>query len=138
MSATLRISDFLDNRKLFPSPPPVINVAARQHAVTIHFSRYTQSDYITQAIKKTVGIHRRLPPGGILLFLTGQSDILGVCKRLESKFGRNAIKERRKHLDVGNNIDNEISSLRSVAVSQGCLLLAKPFFSDPCHSPNGG
>jgi ATP-dependent RNA helicase DHX37/DHR1 len=120
MSATLRISDFLENNKLFASPPPVIDVAARQHPVTIHFSRSTHSNYITQAIKKTVNIHRRLPPGGILVFLTGQSDIVGVCKRLEAKFGLNAIEKRRgSDLVVENSVDDK---LRSVAISQGCLL----------------
>jgi ATP-dependent RNA helicase DHX37/DHR1 len=32
MSATLRVSDFVDNERLFPTPPPVINVAARNPA----------------------------------------------------------------------------------------------------------
>lgn len=123
MSATLRISDFLENRKLFPSPPPVIDVAARQHPVTIHFSRRTHSDYITQAIKKTVQIHRRLPPGGILVFMTGQSDIVGVCKRLEARFGRNAMKESRgRHFGVADSTDDGVFLPRSAAVSQGCLL----------------
>ncbi|KAG6830018.1 hypothetical protein H0H92_002546 [Tricholoma furcatifolium] len=96
MSATLRVSDFAENRTLFPSPPPVINVAARQHPVTIHFSRRTAPDYVTEAIKKTTKIHTRLPPGGILVFLTGQNEITGVCRKLEAKFGAKAIEARRK------------------------------------------
>ncbi|PPQ66256.1 hypothetical protein CVT24_007274 [Panaeolus cyanescens] len=87
MSATLRVSDFADNKNLFPTPPPVINVNARQHPVTIHFSRRTSSDYVTEAVKKTIKIHTRLPPGGILVFLTGQNEITGVCKKLEARFG---------------------------------------------------
>ncbi|KNZ81277.1 Putative ATP-dependent RNA helicase PB1A10.06c [Termitomyces sp. J132] len=86
MSATLRVDDFAENKTLFPTPPPVINVAARQHPVTIHFSRRTASDYVTEAIKKTTKIHTRLPPGGILIFLTGQNEITGVCRKLEAKF----------------------------------------------------
>ncbi|KAG6896277.1 hypothetical protein C0992_009400, partial [Termitomyces sp. T32_za158] len=96
MSATLRVSDFAENKTLFPTAPPVINVAARQHPVTIHFSRRTASDYVTEAIKKTTKIHTRLPPGGILVFLTGQNEITGVCRKLEAKFGRKAIEEKRK------------------------------------------
>ncbi|KAG6843905.1 hypothetical protein H0H87_011894 [Tephrocybe sp. NHM501043] len=100
MSATLRVSDFAENRTLFPSPPPVINVAARQHPVTIHFSRRTVADYITEAIKKTTKIHTRLPPGGILIFLTGQNEITGVCRKLEAKFGKKALEEKRMRRDL--------------------------------------
>ncbi|KAF9013392.1 P-loop containing nucleoside triphosphate hydrolase protein [Cyathus striatus] len=96
MSATLRVSDFAENKTLFSVQPPVINVAARQHPVTIHFSRRTSSDYISEAVKKASKIHARLPPGGILIFLTGQNEITGVCRRLEAKFGRRALEEKSK------------------------------------------
>ncbi|KAF8073607.1 P-loop containing nucleoside triphosphate hydrolase protein [Lyophyllum atratum] len=106
MSATLRVSDFAENRTLFPSPPPVINVAARQHPVTVHFSRRTVPDYVTEAIKKTTKIHTRLPPGGILVFLTGQNEITGVCRKLEAKFGRKVIEEKRKRRGLAIETDN--------------------------------
>lgn len=94
MSATLRISDFTSNSTLFRTSPPVINITARQHPVTIHFSRRTTGDYVTEAVRKTVKIHARLPPGGILVFLTGQNEIKGVCRKLEAWFGRKAIREK--------------------------------------------
>jgi len=96
MSATLRVSDFAENNTLFPSPPPIINVAARQHLVTIHFNRRTSSDYVTEATKKASKIHTRLPPGGILIFLTGQNEIVGVCRKLEAKFGQKILEEKKK------------------------------------------
>lgn len=96
MSATLRVSDFSENKALFPSPPPVINVSARQHPVTVHFNRRTSSDYVTEAIKKTTKIHTRLPPGGILIFMTGQNEITGICRKLEAKFGHKALEKKRK------------------------------------------
>ncbi len=96
MSATLRVSDFAENKTLFPKSPPVINVAARQHPVTIHFNRRTVADYVTEAIKKTTKIHTRLPPGGILIFLTGQNEIQGVCRKLENRFGQKVLQEKRK------------------------------------------
>lgn len=96
MSATLRVSDFAENKTLFPAPPPVINVAARQHPVTVHFNRRTASDYVAEAIKKATKIHTRLPPGGILIFLTGQNEIQGVCRKLEARFGERALIEKRK------------------------------------------
>jgi len=96
MSATLRVSDFAENKTLFATPPPVITVAARQHPVTLHFSRRTHPDYVTEVIKKTSKIHTRLPPGGILIFLTGQNEITGVCRKLEAKFGSKAIEEKKR------------------------------------------
>ncbi|PFH53904.1 hypothetical protein AMATHDRAFT_136330 [Amanita thiersii Skay4041] len=96
MSATLRVSDFLENKSLFATSPPVINIAARQYPVTIHFNRRTTSDYTSEAVKKASKIHTRLPPGGILIFLTGQNEILGVCRKLEARFGRKAIKARKQ------------------------------------------
>jgi len=41
MSATLRVDDFTSNQRLFPIPPPVIKVDARQYEVVIHFNRVT-------------------------------------------------------------------------------------------------
>ena len=96
MSATLRVEEFIDNKILFQSPPPVINVSARQHPVSIHFNRRTTSDYITEAVNKAIKIHKRLPPGGILIFLTGQNEIMGACKMLEAKFGVEAVRGKRK------------------------------------------
>ncbi|KAG8214498.1 P-loop containing nucleoside triphosphate hydrolase protein [Butyriboletus roseoflavus] len=102
MSATLRVSDFAENKLLFPSPPPVISVSARQHPVTIHFNRRTPSDYVKEAIKKTAKIHARLPPGGILIFLTGQNEISGVCRTLEARFSHKAIETRRRTRQLVN------------------------------------
>ncbi|KAJ7459856.1 P-loop containing nucleoside triphosphate hydrolase protein [Mycena latifolia] len=107
MSATLRVSDFAENKTLFSTPPPVINVAARQHPVTVHFNRRTFSDYVTEAIKKTTKIHARLPPGGILIFLTGQNEITGVCRKLEAKFGVKALERKRRQRESANNLADE-------------------------------
>ncbi|KAF7365220.1 putative ATP-dependent RNA helicase PB1A10.06c [Mycena venus] len=87
MSATLRVSDFAENRTLFPTPPPVINVAARQHPVTIHFNRRTFSDYVTEA-----------------------NEITGVCRKLEAKFGAKALERKRRQRQATENAnagDNE-------------------------------
>ncbi|GAA5851056.1 hypothetical protein JCM8547_009166 [Rhodosporidiobolus lusitaniae] len=98
MSATLRVSDFAANPTLFPTPPPVLHITARQHPVTIHFSRRTTHDYLAQAYKKVARIHARLPPGGILVFCTGQNEIVSLCKRLEAKFGPKAVQERKERV----------------------------------------
>ena len=96
MSATLRVSDFAENKTLFATPPPIIHIPARQHPVTVHFSRRTVSDYVSEAVKKASKIHARLPPGGILIFLTGQNEIIGVCRKLESRYGAKALEAKRK------------------------------------------
>ena len=96
MSATLRVNDFAQNPNLFPVPPPIIDVAARQYPVTVHFNRRTRPDYVTEAIRKASKIHARLPPGGILIFLTGQNEINGVCWKLEKRYGVKALNERKR------------------------------------------
>ncbi|CAI5469818.1 unnamed protein product [Closterium sp. Yama58-4] len=88
MSATLRISDFTLNTRLFPAgPPPVVSVPARQFPVTVHFARRTELvDYVRAAEKKVSAIHRKLPPGGVLVFLTGQREVEDLCRKLRKKF----------------------------------------------------
>eukprot|EP01117_Protostelium_nocturnum_P006791 TRINITY_DN2439_c0_g1_i2.p1 TRINITY_DN2439_c0_g1~~TRINITY_DN2439_c0_g1_i2.p1 ORF type:complete len:945 (+),score=306.88 TRINITY_DN2439_c0_g1_i2:1028-3862(+) len=86
MSATLRVEDFTKNRQLFPKPPPVINVDARQFPVTVHFNKRTPTNYVDEAYQKACKIHRRLPPGGVLIFMTGQQEIEALCRKLRRKF----------------------------------------------------
>ncbi|KAI8332790.1 P-loop containing nucleoside triphosphate hydrolase protein [Chlamydoabsidia padenii] len=86
MSATLRVSDFTENKALFAETPPVINVNARQFPVNTHFNRRTPEDHVAEAYKKISKIHERLPHGGILVFLTGQNEITQLCKRLRKKY----------------------------------------------------
>ncbi|XP_073061326.1 ATP-dependent RNA helicase DEAH13-like isoform X4 [Primulina eburnea] len=83
MSATLRVEDFVSERRLFHDPPPIIEVPTRQYPVTIHFSKRTEIvDYIGQAFKKVMSIHKKLPPGGILVFVTGLREVEYLCRKL--------------------------------------------------------
>nr|CAB3447870.1 unnamed protein product [Digitaria exilis] len=82
MSATLQLKDFISNRRLFDVIPPAVKVPVRQFPVTIHFSKRTHDDYLGQAYKKVMSIHKRLPPGGILVFVTGQREVDYLCKKL--------------------------------------------------------
>ncbi|KDN34519.1 hypothetical protein RSAG8_12392, partial [Rhizoctonia solani AG-8 WAC10335] len=98
MSATLRLSDFAQNAILFPTPPPVISITTRQHPVTVHFDRRTRGDYVRAAETKVAKIHARLPPGGVLVFMTGQREIVELCDRLGKRFGpkkKNRVDEKR-------------------------------------------
>nr|XP_005299632.1 probable ATP-dependent RNA helicase DHX37 [Chrysemys picta bellii] len=87
MSATLRVEDFTDNQKLFPAVPPAIQVDARQFPVTVHFNKRTPvDDYNGECFRKVCKIHRMLPAGGILVFLTGQAEVNSLCRRLRKAF----------------------------------------------------
>ncbi|NXK32609.1 DHX37 helicase, partial [Piprites chloris] len=87
MSATLRVEDFTDNNRLFSVKPPVIQVDARQFPVTVHFNKKTPlDDYSGECFRKVCKIHRMLPSGGILVFLTGQAEVHSLCRRLRKAF----------------------------------------------------
>ncbi|KAJ4989026.1 ATP-dependent RNA helicase DHR1 [Stagonosporopsis vannaccii] len=87
MSATLRISDFTENKRLFRNePPPLLKAEGRQYTVTNHFARQTQRDYVEEMYRKVVRGHRKLPPGAMLVFLTGQGEISHLAKRLKQTF----------------------------------------------------
>lgn len=138
MSATLRVSDFAENKTLFPTPPPVINISARQHPVTIHFNRRTVSDYVSEAIRKTTKIHARLPPGGILIFLTGQNEITGVCRKLEARYGAKALQERKQRRNAAlersnaqNFFRDEMDKPLSVKPAQGKHITLIPLDEGP-------
>ncbi|KAJ5484939.1 ATP-dependent RNA helicase DHR1 [Penicillium diatomitis] len=87
MSATLRISDFTENPSLFrDGPPPLVQAEGRQYPVTVHFARRTQRDYVEEAFRKVSRGHRKLPAGGMLVFLTGQNEIRLLSKKLKQAF----------------------------------------------------
>ena len=94
MSATLRVEDFTDNRRLFAQVPPVIRVESRQFPVVVHFNKRTPDDYLAEAYKKICQIHRRLPEGGILVFVTGQQEVNVLCHKLRQMF---PLKHARSH-----------------------------------------
>lgn len=86
MSATLRVEDFTNNKKLFKTPPPVLTVEARQFSVKNHFNKVTSVDYMKDAYKKAIKIHNKLPEGGILIFVTGQQEVNNLVKKLRKAF----------------------------------------------------
>ena len=98
MSATLKVEDF-NSKRLFNTPTPVIEVPTRQFPVTVHFSKKTEIvDYIGQAYKKVMAIHKKLPPGGILVFVTGQREVEYLRRKLQ-----NASKELKLKASVENH-----------------------------------
>jgi len=89
MSATLRVDDFLQNKYLFPKDINVVNVDARTFPITIFHTKRTEEDYFSLALKKCVKIHQKLPPGKILVFLTGQREIKDFISSLNTKLRTN-------------------------------------------------
>lgn len=110
MSATLRLSDFTENKKLFKITPPVINVESRQFPVTVHFNKNTNPNYLQEAYRKTVKIHTKLPDGGILVFLTGQQEVNYLVKKLRRAFPlkKDSLKEKE---EIKNKSDEKIQSM---------------------------
>ncbi len=87
MSATLRISDFTQNQTLFrKGPPPLVQAEGRQYPVTVHFARRTHRDYMEEMFRKVSRGHKKLPAGGMLVFLTGQNEIKTLAKRLRAAY----------------------------------------------------
>ncbi len=109
MSATLRVEDFMPSpeRKiqLFAKPPPLISVDGRQFDVQVHFNRKTpaeEGEYLNEAFRKVSKIHRTLPEGGILVFVTGQDEVRKLVKRLRQSFPTkidNTVDDDEKNLD---------------------------------------
>jgi ATP-dependent RNA helicase DHX37/DHR1 len=86
MSATLRVSDFRENQRLFSIPPPLVQIEGRQFEVSPHWARRTGHNFIEEAYKRICRGHRQLPPGGMLVFLTGQNEIRILTRRLKEAF----------------------------------------------------
>ena len=120
MSATLEMNAIAHNEILFRGKfPPVINIEGRQYPVTMHFARRTERDYTEEAFKKISRGHKRLPPGGMLIFMTGQNEIASLCKRLRSNFPagqHSAVQQPSLRIDaeegkIGGNFTLQISFL---------------------------
>lgn len=96
MSATMKVTDFTENRTLFRSPPPLLTIAARMHPVTTHFARTTPlADWMKASYSKVTAIHRRLPPGAVLVFMTGESDIRWMVAKLQARYSPAALRKRK-------------------------------------------
>uniref|UniRef100_A0A915KVV0 Helicase-associated domain-containing protein n=1 Tax=Romanomermis culicivorax TaxID=13658 RepID=A0A915KVV0_ROMCU len=86
MSATLRVDDFLQPNLFGQTPPPIVNVESRQYPVVVHFNRRTRDDFLNESLKKCRQIHRKLPEGGVLVFLPGRREVLSLISRLKRAF----------------------------------------------------
>ncbi|KAG0050604.1 putative ATP-dependent RNA helicase DHR1 [Gryganskiella cystojenkinii] len=87
---------------------PVVSVDVKKvYGLTMHFNKRTpEIDYVTEAYKKVSKIHSKLPEGAILVFLSGQAEIITLVKKLRKKFPFPEIKtetvETPKRTQKGN------------------------------------
>lgn len=109
MSATLRVEDFTHNKWLFPKKINVINVESRQFPVSIYYNKITPDNYMDEALKKCKKIHKTLPTGDVLVFLTGEKEIKEFCYKLEIEFSKNEDQsdEFNKDENIINNFDSK-------------------------------
>src|SRR5690606_7693124 len=108
---------FIENKTLFKTPPPLLEADARTYPVSTHFSRRTAQDYVDEAYRKVCKIHRRLPPGGILVFLTGQNEIQHLLKKLRKTFPV----EKSKNGGGGGNEDTERTPQVRILASEAAV-----------------
>jgi ATP-dependent RNA helicase DHX37/DHR1 len=92
MSATMRVQDF-QNPQLFDYHVPIINVEARMFPVSTFFEKHTPDDYKAAAVKKCLMIHRKLPDGDVLVFMTGKDEIHEVASLLEQALSSDHVED---------------------------------------------
>nr|PVC51919.1 DEAD-box family helicase [Theileria orientalis] len=89
MSATIRKEDFLES-KLFERIKHV-HVPSEQVNYTVHYNKSTPSNYLAETKRKILQIHRRLPPGSVLVFLTGKQELYDLKRLLLSSRRRRSV-----------------------------------------------
>ncbi|KAK6590343.1 ATP-dependent RNA helicase [Cryptosporidium xiaoi] len=108
MSATLRVTDFSDNPKLFKEPPPIVDIETPNYPVTIHFSKHTPDDYILAAYRKILQIHKKLPAGSILVFVTGKREVKTLVDMINKRFNK---RSKKKAIKKYYSEDSSVSKL---------------------------
>ena len=77
MDAT-KFSNFFGNCAIF-------NIPGRTFPVQLYHANVPNDDYVDAAIKQVMKIHLQMPPGDILVFMTGQEDIITTCEILSER-----------------------------------------------------
>lgn len=74
-SATMNSEKF----SKFYGNAPTFTIPGRTFPVEIFHAKSPCEDYVDSAVKQVLQIHLSLPPGDILVFMTGQEDIEVTC-----------------------------------------------------------
>lgn len=89
-------------------------VESRQYPVTVHFNRKTANDhdFLDEAFNKVCKIHTKLPPGAILVFLTGKREIETLVKKIKQRFAP------KKRASKGKQLNSSIDETASIKISE--------------------
>ncbi|KAA0203103.1 hypothetical protein HAZT_HAZT005877 [Hyalella azteca] len=127
MSATLRVEDFTENAwlvKKLGGPPPIVKIEGRTFPVTVHYNKKTEEDYLTAAYNKICKIHRQLPDGAILVFLTGQQEVNLLCRKLRATFPATGLPDTEQpHDGDATEYRKRLNSLKKQRLAKKELLL---------------
>jgi pre-mRNA-splicing factor ATP-dependent RNA helicase DHX38/PRP16 len=80
-SATMDATKFSD----FFGKCAIFNIPGRTFPVALYHSAVPNDDYVDAAVKQVMKIHLQMPPGDILVFMTGQEDIITTCEVLSER-----------------------------------------------------
>eukprot|EP00818_Percolomonas_sp_WS_P005251 CAMPEP_0117441260 /NCGR_PEP_ID=MMETSP0759-20121206/3544_1 /TAXON_ID=63605 /ORGANISM="Percolomonas cosmopolitus, Strain WS" /LENGTH=724 /DNA_ID=CAMNT_0005233111 /DNA_START=343 /DNA_END=2517 /DNA_ORIENTATION=+ len=78
MSATLDAGKFQE----YFEEAPVLKIPGRTYPVEILYTAKPEQDYLEAAIRTVIRIHLYEDPGDILLFLTGEEEIVNACQEI--------------------------------------------------------
>ncbi len=65
---------------------PTFTIPGRTFPVEIFHAKSPCEDYVDSAVKQVLQIHLSLPPGDILVFMTGQEDIEVTCSVVQGAY----------------------------------------------------
>ncbi|KAI0656823.1 P-loop containing nucleoside triphosphate hydrolase protein [Cubamyces menziesii] len=83
-SATMNAEKFSQ----FYGNAPCFTIPGRTFPVEIFHSKSPCEDYVDSAVKQVLQIHLSLPPGDILVFMTGQEDIEVTCQVIQERLSQ--------------------------------------------------
>ncbi|KAI0327247.1 P-loop containing nucleoside triphosphate hydrolase protein [Cubamyces sp. BRFM 1775] len=83
-SATMNAEKFSQ----FYGNAPCFTIPGRTFPVEIFHSKSPCEDYVDSAVKQVLQIHLSLPPGDILVFMTGQEDIEVTCQVVQERLSQ--------------------------------------------------
>ncbi|PIL29929.1 hypothetical protein GSI_07840 [Ganoderma sinense ZZ0214-1] len=83
-SATMNAEKFSN----FYGNAPTFTIPGRTFPVEIFHSKSPCEDYVDSAVKQVLQIHLSLPPGDILVFMTGQEDIEVTCQVVQERLSQ--------------------------------------------------
>ncbi|KAJ8591344.1 P-loop containing nucleoside triphosphate hydrolase protein [Rhizopogon salebrosus TDB-379] len=76
------------NFSAFYGNAPCYTIPGRTFPVEIFHSKSPCEDYVDSAVKQVLQIHLSLPPGDILVFMTGQEDIEITCQVVNERLAQ--------------------------------------------------